>query len=111
VTPTADVDRPFYRLRVVPWLRRLGKLLIPNWLAIALGHHILAWRPLSPTELAHELEHVRQWQRHGASFPLRYALESWRAWRRREGWYQGNRFEGEAREAALRAGGEPGRPI
>jgi hypothetical protein len=100
-----------YRIRIVPWLRRPGQLLIRNWLAIALGHHILAWRPLNRAELAHELEHVRQWNRYGPRFALIYLLESWRAWRAGVGWYAGNRFEAEARAAALRAGSAPGAPI
>lgn len=30
--------------------------------------------PLTRRLVAHELEHVRQWEHHGWSFPIRYAL-------------------------------------
>lgn len=89
-----------HRVRVIPWLRRPARLLLPDWLAITLGSEILAWRPLSDRELRHELAHVAQWQRHGWTLPARYAWASWRSWRAGQGWYRGNRFEIEARAAA-----------
>ena len=92
-----------HRLHVVPWLRRPGRVLLPEWLAITLGSHILTWRRLDPGELAHELEHVRQWRRYGAIFAVLYVLASWRSWRRGTGWYAGNRFEVEARAASVAA--------
>jgi hypothetical protein len=85
---------------VVPWLRRVGGLVLPNWLAITIGRDVFAWRPLTDRELRHELTHVAQWKRYGWTLAPRYALASWRAWRAGEGWYRGNRFEVEARAAA-----------
>jgi hypothetical protein len=61
-----------HRVIVVPPLRRLGSVLVERWLAITIGRLILAWRPLDEVELEHELEHVRQWERHGFTFPLTY---------------------------------------
>ena len=89
-----------YRLHVLPWLRRPGRVLLPEWLAITLGSDILAWRRLDSAELAHELEHVRQWRRYGAVFAVLYLLASWGSWRAGAGWYAGNRFEVDARAAA-----------
>ena len=88
-----------YRVRVWPWLRLPGSLVMRDWLAITLGHHILAWRTLSDRELEHELEHVRQWARHGPAFPIAYLLASLRARRAGKRWYHDNRFEVEARGA------------
>lgn len=89
-----------HRVVVWPWLRRPGRLLLQEWLAITIGPLILAWRRLEPAELAHELEHVRQWRAHGPLFAARYLLESFRSWRAGTGWYRGNRFEAAARRAA-----------
>lgn len=91
-----------YRLHVHPVLRAFGRMLITNWLAITLGRHIWAWRPLTDAELAHELAHVAQWARYGVSFPLVYALASLRARRAGKAWYESNQFEVEARRAAGR---------
>jgi hypothetical protein len=88
---------------VWPWLRRPGRLLLRNWLAITIGRDVLAWRELSQRELRHELAHVEQWRRHGWWLALRYALASWRAWRAGKGWYDGNAFELEARAAETSA--------
>ncbi len=88
-----------HRLHVWPWLRRPGKMLLRDWLAITLGRHVMAWRQLSERELRHELAHVEQWRRHGWTLPMRYALASLLAWRTGQGWYRGNRFEVEARAA------------
>ncbi len=88
------------RLHVRPRLRRPASRLFPNWLAITIGRHILSWRPLDGPELAHELEHARQWACHGWRFPLRYWASSFRAWRRGANWYNDNAFEAEARAAA-----------
>lgn len=89
-------------MHVWPWTRRVGRRVLPNWLAISLGHHVIAWRDLDESELAHELEHVRQWQAHGWWFPFAYAAASLRALRRRRHWYRDNAFEVDAREAAKR---------
>jgi hypothetical protein len=93
-----------YRVHVVPWLRPLGgRVLITDWLAITIGRHIWCWRPLNDVELAHELAHVRQWQRYGALFVLRYAMASLVALAARSHWYRDNAFEAAARSAAATA--------
>jgi hypothetical protein len=85
----------------VPWLRAAGqRWLMADWLAITIGPLILAWRPLSQRELAHELAHVRQWRRHGPMFIPRYLLASHRAARAGGDRYRDNAFEIEARRAA-----------
>ena len=90
------------RLLVRPSLRRVGALLLPNWLAITVGRTIVSWRRLDPPELAHELEHVRQWRRYGpVGFVLRYVAASLRTWLTGGDWYRDNGFEQAAREAAL----------
>lgn len=91
---------PAYRLRVMPWLRLIGRLVLREWLAMTIGSTILTWRPLNPSELAHELEHVRQWRRFGVLFPVIYLGASLASARRGDGWYRGNRFEVAARDAA-----------
>jgi hypothetical protein len=96
---TTRIDPP-HRVVVVPALRRLGGVVLRDWLAITIGTRIYAWRTLNDVELAHELEHVRQWRRHGALFPLIYLAASVRSARAGSGWYIGNRFEAEARKAA-----------
>lgn len=93
-------DLPTHRVVVWPWLRLIGRLMLRDWLAITLGRLILAWRPLKAAELAHELAHVRQWQRHGIWFPLAYLAASLAARRAGGRWYRDNAFEVEARRAA-----------
>ena len=93
-----------HRVHIITWLRRPGSLLlIPDWLAITFGRHTFAWRPMNAKELAHELAHVRQWDRYGWLFGLRYLAACLSSWRAGTGFYRGNRFEVEAREAAERA--------
>lgn len=99
--------RPAHRVHVWPWLRPAGRLVLRDWLAIALGSHVLAWRKLSERELRHELAHVAQWRRHGPFLIPLYALEAWRARRSPDGWYRGNPFEVEARAAETSAQDEP----
>jgi hypothetical protein len=89
-----------YRLHVVPWLRRPAGLIFRDWLAITIGRDIVAWRGLEPRELAHEVEHVRQWAQHGALFVVRYWLASASALRGGGHWYRDNSFEVAARAAA-----------
>jgi hypothetical protein len=96
---TTPIDPP-HRVVVVPALRRLGGVVLPDWLAITIGTRIYAWRDLKDMELAHELEHVRQWRRHGALFPVIYLAASASSARAGTGWYIGNRFEADARKAA-----------
>jgi hypothetical protein len=98
-------DAP-HRVHVVPRLRRPGGILFHDWLAITLGRDIWAWRDLGPSELGHELEHVRQWRRHGLLFPAMYAIASLRALRAGRHWYRDNAFEVAARRAADAAGGK-----
>jgi hypothetical protein len=96
-----------HRVHVVPSLRAIGeRLLLSNWLAITIGHDIFTWRELSTPELAHELEHVRQWERFGVTYVPRYFRASWTAWRAGRKWYEDNAFEVAARAAATRAAGE-----
>jgi hypothetical protein len=83
----------------MPRLRRVGGVVLPNWLAITIGRDIFSWRELSEAELRHELQHVRQWRKHGAAFPLLYGWASLRSLLSGGGWYRGNRFEVEARGA------------
>jgi hypothetical protein len=98
-----------HRVHVWRWLRLPGSLLLRDWLAITLGHHILAWRRLTDRELEHELEHVRQWARHGLAFPIAYLIASLRARRAGQRWYHDNPFEVEARTAADHATTRPTR--
>jgi hypothetical protein len=91
-----------HRVVVWPWLRRIGGRVLPNWLAITIGRTIFSWRPLSDAELAHELEHVRQWRSGAVRFPVAYLAESVRAVRAGKRWYHDNRFEADARAAAAR---------
>jgi hypothetical protein len=93
-------DIPRHRLHVIPPLRRPGGLLFHDWLAITIGPHIWAWRHLGPAELAHEVEHVAQWKRYGALYPVRYLVASWQALRAGRHWYRENAFEIAARAAA-----------
>ena len=88
-----------HRIHVLPWLRRVGGVVLPNWLAITIGRDVFAWRALEPSELRHELQHVRQWQRYGAGFAVRYLAASVSSLLSGGGWYRGNRFEIEARDA------------
>ena len=95
-----------------PGLRAIGsRLLLPDWLAITIGTTIVSWRRLEPHELAHELEHVRQWRRHGSlGFVVRYLLASFDALRSGHDWYRDNAFEREARATASGIGAEQVRP-
>ena len=95
-----------YRVHVIPFLRRPGLLLLPDWLAITIGRHIFTWRAMNEVELAHEVEHVRQWRRHGVLFVPRYLLASLRAMRAGKHRYYDNEFEIEARAAADRVQAE-----
>jgi len=85
---------------VLPALRLLGRVFLTDWLAITIGNRIFAWRPLDAPELAHEVEHVRQWQRYGLLLIPRYLRASWRARRNGGRGYLDNRFEVVARAAA-----------
>jgi hypothetical protein len=92
-----------HRLVTWPWLRRVGRIVLRDWLAITIGHTVFAWRALSDDELEHELEHVRQWARLGLRYPLAYLAASLRARMAGGQWYRDNRYEVEARAAAATA--------
>jgi hypothetical protein len=98
-------DPILVHLYVRPRLRAAGsRLLVRGWLAITIGTTIVSWRRLEPAELAHELTHVRQWQRYGrAGYVVRYVASSLRAWAGGMDWYRDNAFERAARRAALDA--------
>lgn len=82
------------------WLRRPAqRLIMRNWLAITIGPLIFSWRTLDEVELAHELEHVRQWRRHGLAYIYRYFRASDDAVRAGGHRYHDNIFEVEARAA------------
>lgn len=72
------------------WLSRLGGPAA----AVALRRTIVVHPdvPLTPRLLAHEIEHVRQWEE-DLLFPLRYTLETLRRG------YANNRYECQARAA------------
>ena len=89
-----------YRIVVLPWLKGpMQRFVMPDWVAITIGRRIFAWRELDKVELAHELAHVKQWQRYGLTFIARYFMESRRASRSGGDRYRDNRFEKEAAEA------------
>lgn len=91
-----------HRVVTLPWLRPVGRLVLPNWLAITIGRTVFAWRALTDDELEHELEHVRQWTRMGWRFPIAYLAASLIARRGGGRWYRDNPFEVDARAAARR---------
>jgi hypothetical protein len=100
------------RTYVRPGLRGIGGLVIPNWLAITIGHSIVSWRKLDGAELEHELTHVRQWDRCGRlEYPIEYARASLRARCAGGHWYRDNAFEVEAYAAARSADACPARPL
>jgi hypothetical protein len=92
---------PRHRLVVLPFVRRAAqRFILPDWVAITIGPLIFSWRRLDPSELAHELTHVRQWRQHGLRFILRYLAASRRAASAGGDGYRDNEFEVEARAAA-----------
>jgi hypothetical protein len=104
---------PSYRLHIWSWIRRPAqKLIMPNWLAITIGHDIFAWRQVDEFELEHELVHVRQWSANGIMYIPRYFRASRAAAAAGKDRYRDNAFEAEAFAAAdsLRAArqGQPG---
>ena len=74
-----------------------------QWIPVhaqTLGRYILARETLDDRTLAHELEHVRQWQRLGPLFLPAYVAASGVALLRRRPAYRGNRYEAGARRRA-----------
>ena len=99
---------PAHRCLVIPPIKWLGqRIFFPTWLAITIGPLIFSWRPLDNVELAHELQHVRQWQKYGLSYIWRYFAASNAAAKAGGDRYWDNAFEVEARAAAdkVREGG------
>jgi hypothetical protein len=92
---------PAHRVHVWAWLKRPAqRLILPDWLAITIGHDIFAWRALDEFELAHELVHVRQWSVNGIMYIPRYFAASRAAVVAGRDRYRGNAFEAEAYAAA-----------
>ncbi len=103
--PGADVTAgpipPGVAVREARWLPALGGALAGMGrpaAAVTLGRTIVVHPdvPLTRRLLTHELTHVRQWQAHPYSFPVRYV------WEFLQHGYEGNPFEVEAREAEER---------
>ena len=92
---------PPYRCIVIPLLKPIGqRVFFPTWLAITIGPLIFSWRPLNQVELAHELQHVRQWRKNGLMYVPRYLASSSAAAKAGKDRYLDNEFEVEARSAA-----------
>jgi hypothetical protein len=76
----------------LPWL--LARHPFGPMAAVTIGRCVLARdRASLRSTFAHEAQHVRQFDRWGALFPLVYCLESVRAMLAGQGAYLGNRFE------------------
>ena len=94
-----DVGIPHdVRIRVGRWIPALGGVLSGmrrSAAAVTLGRTIVVHPDalMDVRLLRHELEHVRQWQRHPLTFPLRYALNHLKYG------YRDNPYERAAREA------------
>lgn len=92
---------PPYRCVVIPLLRVIGqRFIFPTWLAITIGPIIFSWRKLDEVELAHEVQHVRQWRKNGLMYIPRYFAASKAASKAGKDRYLDNKFEAEAREVA-----------
>jgi len=92
---------PPYKCIVLPWLKGIGqRFVLPEWLAITIGPLIFSWRPLDQVELAHELQHVKQWRKNGLMYVPRYFAASDTATKAGKDRYWDNSFEVEARDAA-----------
>jgi hypothetical protein len=77
------------------WPTRLGW----RYRAITFGHVVLCVDELDDDLLAHELAHVRQYERLGAFFMPAYLWASAAAWLRGGHYYRDNHYEIEARRA------------
>ena len=77
------------------WPRKLGW----RYRAITFGHVVLAVDDLDPATEAHELVHVRQYERWGPLFVPAYLAASGLAFGRGKDAYRDNSFEREARAA------------
>jgi hypothetical protein len=109
-----DGVMPSHRSHVWAWLKGPAqRFILPNWTAITIGHDVFSWRPLDDFELAHELCHIRQWDKNGIRYIPRYLAASRAAKAAGKDQYRDNSFEAEAYgvEDALRvarAGAHPG---
>ncbi|HEU4488504.1 MAG TPA: hypothetical protein VFS38_04380 [Actinomycetota bacterium] len=102
---------PFFRSRRVTsgvmlcegasWPGRLGW----RYRAITFGHVILCVDEFDDHLLAHELVHVRQYERLGPLYMFAYLGASASAWLSGGHYYLDNRFEVEARRGAEKLGG------
>jgi hypothetical protein len=78
------------------WPRKLGW----RYSAITFGHVVLSAGPASRALMAHELVHVRQYERLGPLFLPAYLLASAWAWLKGGRAYADNAFERRARSGA-----------
>lgn len=80
----------------------------PSFIAITLGHVVLGQSAQALDQLsAHELEHVRQYERWGVLFFLAYPLSSLIQWLRGKDPYWSNYFEVQARQRCANTDREP----
>lgn len=70
--------------------------------AQTVGNYVFAREAISPADLAHECEHVRQWERFGPLFLAAYLGSSGLAFVRGRRPYWDNHFEAAARERSQR---------
>ena len=80
--------------------RYLDRQLMPVY-AQTLGRHVFAREPLPDRTIAHEMEHVRQWQQLGPLFLPAYIASSGVALLRGRHPYGANRYEVAARRREL----------
>lgn len=72
-----------------------------RYIALTLGHVVLSVHdPISPDVMAHEMVHVRQWERWGPAMIVAYPLASVMAVLRGGHHYRDNPFERAARQEA-----------
>lgn len=86
--------------RLIPALGGLFSGMLGPAAAVTLGRTIVVHPRvrLTPRLLRHELTHVRQWEAHPFTFPVRYV------WNHLRYGYDANPFEAEARRAELDEG-------
>jgi hypothetical protein len=76
--------------------------------AQTLGRYVFATYPLDPETMAHECEHIRQWQRLGPLYLPAYFASSALAFARRRKPYWDNAFEAAARRRVAAEFAAPG---
>jgi hypothetical protein len=117
--PTRQVQAGDVRAVLVedPRVRRWFRIHLMPVRAQTVGCYIFARERVSVEILAHECEHIRQWERFGPFFLMVYLGSSAMAFLRGRRPYWDNRFEAAARSradremAALRDAGQPPRAI